>query len=187
MSLVPVRRSRIRGGTSISASNEPLYVIDGVPINNVETENAGIGIGGAPPLPRSPLHSHQSVGHCIDLDSEGCVRGDLWNARCQRRHSDRDEERNRLRRRRSEHRVRVLRRSLIGPEKPRTGDRRSVPYVRGRASRSGKHDGGCNRPSWERSIPTGRMRFSTAARRSTRISHSRADRPARSIAPRSTT
>jgi iron complex outermembrane receptor protein len=45
----------IRGGSSISASNEPLYVIDGVPINNVETENAGIGIGGSPPLPRSPL------------------------------------------------------------------------------------------------------------------------------------
>ena len=45
----------IRGGSSISATNEPLYVIDGVPINNVETENAGIGIGGAPPLPRSPL------------------------------------------------------------------------------------------------------------------------------------
>ncbi|MFN2400468.1 MAG: SusC/RagA family TonB-linked outer membrane protein, partial [Gemmatimonadaceae bacterium] len=47
---------RIRGGTSISASNEPLYVIDGVPIQNVETENAGIGIGGSPPLPRSPLN-----------------------------------------------------------------------------------------------------------------------------------
>ncbi len=45
----------IRGGSSISASNEPLYVIDGVPISNVETENAGIGIGGSPPLPRSPL------------------------------------------------------------------------------------------------------------------------------------
>jgi TonB-dependent starch-binding outer membrane protein SusC len=45
----------VRGGSSISASNEPLYVIDGVPINNVETENAGIGIGGSPPLPRSPL------------------------------------------------------------------------------------------------------------------------------------
>jgi TonB-linked SusC/RagA family outer membrane protein len=45
----------IRGGSSISASNEPLYVIDGVPINNTETENAGIGIGGSPPLPRSPL------------------------------------------------------------------------------------------------------------------------------------
>ena len=29
---------RIRGGTSISASNEPLYVIDGVPINNAPTE-----------------------------------------------------------------------------------------------------------------------------------------------------
>lgn len=47
---------RIRGGTSISASNEPLYVIDGVPISNTETENAGIGIGGGPPLPRSPLN-----------------------------------------------------------------------------------------------------------------------------------
>ena len=45
----------IRGGSSISASNEPLYVIDGVPINNTESENAGIGIGGSPPLPRSPL------------------------------------------------------------------------------------------------------------------------------------
>ena len=47
---------RIRGGTSISASNEPLYVVDGVPINNVETETAGIGIGGEPPLPRNPLN-----------------------------------------------------------------------------------------------------------------------------------
>ena len=47
---------RIRGGTSISASNEPLYVIDGVPINNVETEGQGIGIGGTPPLPRNPLN-----------------------------------------------------------------------------------------------------------------------------------
>ena len=26
-----------------------------MPINNTETENAGIGIGGSPPLPRSPL------------------------------------------------------------------------------------------------------------------------------------
>src|SRR2546421_2509570 len=47
---------RIRGGTSISASNEPLYVIDGVPINNVPTEPGGFGVGGAPPLPRSPLN-----------------------------------------------------------------------------------------------------------------------------------
>ncbi len=46
---------RIRGGTSISASSEPLYVIDGVPINNVETEAGGIGLGGSPSLPRSPL------------------------------------------------------------------------------------------------------------------------------------
>src|SRR5207247_9767437 len=45
---------RIRGGTSISASNEPLYVIDGVIINNVETQASGFGVGGTPPLPRSP-------------------------------------------------------------------------------------------------------------------------------------
>src|SRR5688572_25698532 len=47
---------RIRGGTSISASNEPLYVIDGVPISNAATEPGGIGIGGSPSLPRSPLN-----------------------------------------------------------------------------------------------------------------------------------
>jgi TonB-dependent starch-binding outer membrane protein SusC len=47
---------RIRGGTSISASNEPLYVIDGVPIANKEPEARGIGVGGDPPLPRSPLN-----------------------------------------------------------------------------------------------------------------------------------
>jgi iron complex outermembrane receptor protein len=46
----------IRGGSSISASNEPLYVIDGVPINNAPTENSGLGPpGGSPGLPRSPL------------------------------------------------------------------------------------------------------------------------------------
>lgn len=47
---------RVRGGTSISASNEPLYVIDGVPIQNVATEADGFGIGGSPSLPRSPLN-----------------------------------------------------------------------------------------------------------------------------------
>jgi iron complex outermembrane receptor protein len=47
---------RIRGATSISANNEPLYVIDGVPITNVESEAAGFGVGGTPPLPRSPLN-----------------------------------------------------------------------------------------------------------------------------------
>lgn len=46
---------RIRGGTSISASNEPLYVIDGVAIENVPTEPRGIGINSDPPLSRSPL------------------------------------------------------------------------------------------------------------------------------------
>lgn len=47
---------RIRGGTSIGASNEPLYVIDGVPINNAPTEPGGVGVGGDPPLPRNPLN-----------------------------------------------------------------------------------------------------------------------------------
>ncbi len=47
---------RIRGGTSISASNEPLYVIDGVAIQNIPTEAQGIGIGGSPALARSPLN-----------------------------------------------------------------------------------------------------------------------------------
>jgi iron complex outermembrane receptor protein len=46
----------IRGGSSISASNEPLYVIDGIPINNVETESVGLQGGSNNPLPRSPLN-----------------------------------------------------------------------------------------------------------------------------------
>src|SRR5688572_1747669 len=48
---------RIRGGTSISASNDPLYVIDGVPINNISTESAGLGVSGEPPLPRNPMNT----------------------------------------------------------------------------------------------------------------------------------
>jgi TonB-dependent starch-binding outer membrane protein SusC len=47
---------RIRGGTSISASNDPLYVIDGVPIQNDATEASGIGIGGGAALARNPLN-----------------------------------------------------------------------------------------------------------------------------------
>src|SRR5262245_19512044 len=46
----------IRGGSSISASNQPLYVIDGVAINNMPTEAPSYGIGGSPPLPRNPLN-----------------------------------------------------------------------------------------------------------------------------------
>jgi TonB-linked SusC/RagA family outer membrane protein len=48
---------RIRGGTSISASNEPLYVIDGVPIRNAATEPGGEGVPGAgASLARNPLN-----------------------------------------------------------------------------------------------------------------------------------
>src|ERR1041385_3526881 len=47
----------VRGGSSISSSNEPLYVIDGVPIYNVPTEPPGFtGGGNTPPLPRNPLN-----------------------------------------------------------------------------------------------------------------------------------
>jgi len=46
----------IRGGSSISNTNEPLYVIDGVPINNVATQPEGMGAGGAPPLARNPMN-----------------------------------------------------------------------------------------------------------------------------------
>jgi len=47
----------IRGGSSISNTNDPLYVIDGVPINNVATEPPSMsGVVGTPPLPRNPLN-----------------------------------------------------------------------------------------------------------------------------------
>src|SRR6267378_1849174 len=46
----------IRGGSSISNTNDPLYVIDGVPINNVPTEPSSYGVGGTPALPRNPLN-----------------------------------------------------------------------------------------------------------------------------------
>jgi TonB-linked SusC/RagA family outer membrane protein len=46
----------IRGGTSISASNEPLYVIDGVAVSGDQVEPGGIGVSGDPPLPRNPLN-----------------------------------------------------------------------------------------------------------------------------------
>jgi TonB-dependent starch-binding outer membrane protein SusC len=47
---------RVRGGTSVSASNEPLYVVDGVPIVTGEVEPNGMATDGTPPLPRSPLN-----------------------------------------------------------------------------------------------------------------------------------
>jgi len=46
----------IRGGTSISASNEPLYVIDGVAISGDQVEPGGFGVSGDPPRPRNPLN-----------------------------------------------------------------------------------------------------------------------------------
>ena len=49
---------RVRGGTSISANNDPLYVVDGVPLQQGEDVNpGGIGIGGGATLGRSPLNT----------------------------------------------------------------------------------------------------------------------------------
>ena len=49
---------RIRGGTSISASNDPLYVVDGVPLQNDEISPGAAGIASInPQLARNPLNS----------------------------------------------------------------------------------------------------------------------------------
>ncbi len=47
----------IRGGTSISASNDPLYVVDGVPLQNESTAPGATGVGWNAQLARSPLNS----------------------------------------------------------------------------------------------------------------------------------
>ncbi|MFL5607424.1 MAG: TonB-dependent receptor plug domain-containing protein, partial [Gemmatimonadaceae bacterium] len=49
---------RIRGGTSISGSNDPLYVVDGIPLQNESTVAGAyndLGVNAA--LPRSPLNT----------------------------------------------------------------------------------------------------------------------------------
>jgi TonB-linked SusC/RagA family outer membrane protein len=48
---------RIRGGTSISASNDPLYVIDGVPLQNDATAPGAAGVAFSAALSRNPLNS----------------------------------------------------------------------------------------------------------------------------------
>jgi TonB-dependent starch-binding outer membrane protein SusC len=48
---------RTRGGTSISASNEPLYVVDGIPLQNESAVAGGYALDASPALPRSPLNS----------------------------------------------------------------------------------------------------------------------------------
>src|SRR3989442_13592569 len=45
----------IRGGSSISNSNEPLYGVDGGPPYNEPSEPPGYSAPGTPPLPRNPL------------------------------------------------------------------------------------------------------------------------------------
>src|SRR5438309_241538 len=53
------RRILIRGGSSIGvggATNDPLYVVDGVPINNEPTEPQSLGLFGDPMLARNPLN-----------------------------------------------------------------------------------------------------------------------------------
>jgi len=48
---------RIRGGTSITASNDPLYVIDGVPLQNDATVAGAMINGVNAALPRNPLNA----------------------------------------------------------------------------------------------------------------------------------
>ncbi|CAN5838920.1 TonB-dependent receptor [soil metagenome] len=48
---------RIRGGTSISASNDPLYVVDGVPLQNESTVAGAATPGVNAALNRNPLNS----------------------------------------------------------------------------------------------------------------------------------
>ncbi len=49
---------RVRGGTSITASNDPLYVVDGVPLQNESVSAGAAGISDInPALPRNPLNS----------------------------------------------------------------------------------------------------------------------------------
>ena len=49
---------RIRGGTSISGSNDPLYVVDGVPLQNESISAGAYGVADInPALPRSSLNS----------------------------------------------------------------------------------------------------------------------------------
>jgi TonB-linked SusC/RagA family outer membrane protein len=49
---------RVRGGTSISASNDPLYVVDGIPLQNENTVADAFSGGAAnKALPRSPLNT----------------------------------------------------------------------------------------------------------------------------------
>jgi TonB-linked SusC/RagA family outer membrane protein len=48
---------RIRGGTSISASNDPLYVIDGVPVQNDATAPDQLNLAAGSQLSRNPLNS----------------------------------------------------------------------------------------------------------------------------------
>jgi TonB-dependent SusC/RagA subfamily outer membrane receptor len=49
---------RIRGGTSISGSNDPLYVVDGIPLQNESTVAGAYGaLDISAALPRSPLNT----------------------------------------------------------------------------------------------------------------------------------
>jgi iron complex outermembrane receptor protein len=48
---------RVRGGTSISGSNDPLYVVDGIPLQNENTVADAFGLEIQKALPRSPLNT----------------------------------------------------------------------------------------------------------------------------------
>jgi iron complex outermembrane receptor protein len=90
---------RVRGGTSISASNDPLYVVDGVPLQNEQSVASAAKHGLRCGASAKPAQHDQSERHRVDHGAEGRVgHGDLWKPRRERRHSDSDQARLRTRR-----------------------------------------------------------------------------------------
>ena len=60
---------QIRGVTSITGNNAPLYVIDGMPVNYAAAiGSAGVGGSTNNPNNRNPLNALNVSGYCIDRD-----------------------------------------------------------------------------------------------------------------------
>ena len=90
---------RIRGGTSISASNDPLYVIDGVPLQNEQTVAGAAEHRLQRGAAAQPAQLDQPERHRVDHGAEGRLGdGDLRKPRRQRRHPDPDQARRRAQR-----------------------------------------------------------------------------------------
>ena len=87
---------RVRGGSSVTGNNEPLYVIDGFPVEN-DPESQNPSDGGREADDHRSVESTrgaQSERHRVDRDSQGRIGDvDLRRARRERRHHHHDEAR----------------------------------------------------------------------------------------------